>query len=196
MTDATIVFNQTYLGQQVKNVTVWSNVTTDPVELQSFADSIRNSWSTQIGTLNSNDWSLDDLTVIYNAVAPVFSTQVGFTAGPLQGGGTADAAVSQVALLVSTSFFGPPPNRGRVYFAGLTNGQLTDGGLWNSAAVDAFRGLVESWADGVPAGENIYFLRIARRSPEGLLVTSSPVQSVRSRFIPATQRRRRIGQGS
>lgn len=195
MADGTIVFNQTLLDQQVRNVTVWSNMPSDPVDMQALADALRGGWSTQFASFNALGWSLDSLTFSFNETAPIFSVTVPFSLGPLVGADSSDPLPTQTSLLVSTRYVGPPPNRGRVYLAGTTEVRTTNG-RYSSGILAAATALVQSWIDGVDYGNGIAFLRIARRNPDGTLLITSPAEIALAQDIPATQRSRRIGVGA
>lgn len=194
MADGTIIFNQRWQGQVIQNVTVWSNIPTTPQDRQSLADALRGSWATLLAIRQHGLWSLESVTFLYNESLPFYSVEVPFTAGVLNGGHTADALPSQAALLVSTQIVAPPPNRGRVYISGMTEADTLNGQFIQGALDDA-QALVESWADGVNYGANAAFLRIARRNPAGVIILSSPVETVVPRVNPAIQRRRRRGTG-
>lgn len=195
MADGTIIFNQRWQGQRIKNVTVWSNIPTTPTDRQSLADSLRGIWNSNLGSDMSDGWSLDSVTYFYNDSAPVFSVEVPFTPGPLVGGSAGNDLPSQVALLLSTQINGPPPNRGRFYLSGMTEFANNAVGQWEQSPRDNARGMLEVWAGGVSYVTNSAFLRIARRNALGIITLSSPVETVIPRANPATQRRRRRGQG-
>jgi len=195
MPDATIVFNQTWNNQQIRNVTVWDNVRDPEPDIQELADNLRGTWALGVGALMENNWTLDSITVINNDSDPVFSIVVPFTAGPLQGTNEDGPPATQTSLLVSTQFQGPPPNRGRIYFGGIAKSSLDLSGLWNAAVADNFGDMVQLWAEGISTATNEFFLRIARRGETGLIAVSSPVTTAIARLNPATQRRRRRGQG-
>jgi hypothetical protein len=193
--DATLVLNQTWLGQQVRNVLVFSNVVVDESELRGFAESIRGLFSTLVAGHMSASWSLDSVTFVFNETLPIYSIEVPFTSGILIGTSAGSELATQVSLLVSTKYLGAPPNKGRIYFAGLTEFALQDG-LFPQSVVDDFADLVRGLVDGITGDAQVAFLRIARRAANGTLDTTSPVTHVIGRNIPAVIRRRRLGQGS
>jgi len=195
MADATVVANQTLLGQAVKNVLVFSNLVNDPALLQTFADNFRALWSSGIAAIQSDNWSMDNITVVFNDAPPIYSVTVDFTAGVLVGGSSADPSPTQVCCLVSTQYVGAPPNRGRVYFAGTHEGQINNG-LFTVAAYGAYEAFVQDLIDGVDIGEGKAYLRIARRSAAGIITQSNPAEIAVGRDIPAIQRKRRLGSGS
>lgn len=193
MPDAIVSMNQTVLNQEVKNILCFSNVTEDADELQDFADAIRDSWVSVIDNLHTS-WSLENLTISFlDATSVTYSVDVDFTAGPLGGTNANDPTPTTNSLLIATSYVGPRPNRGRVYFCGLTEVDTNDG-LWVTGVAVEFRNLVQEWADGVAVTGNTYFLRILRRPnpPEWDTYTSNPVTGTSLKSVPATQRRRRI----
>lgn len=198
MADVTIRLDARLFGNVVNNVTVWSNGPETQEDRESFVDAFRLDFIAA-GVLNDlvTDWQLDGLTFIYNETVPSFSVTVPFPGGPLVGDGTGDTVATQTALLVSTQYVGPPPNRGRIYFAGLEKDNLGSSGFWAAAVVDQFQELVTGWSQGLSyaGGSNVAFLRIARRNPDGSLDITNPVEEAIGRRNPTTQRRRRIGQG-
>lgn len=199
MTDATVVWNQRLRGEIIQNVTVWSNMPTDEAGRQSFVDVARLTWISS-GVLNRYiaDWTLDSVTFVYNDSLPSFSITVPFTDGPLDGDAPVGGTINQACLLVSTQRIGPPPNRGRIYFGGLSEAGIGASGFWAQAYIDDFEDLVNQWVDGVTysQGANTAFLRIARRNAQGELTVTNPIDTIVARRNPAVQRRRRIGQGS
>lgn len=196
MPDVTVVLRQTYQAQQVRNVLVFNNFREPEPDIQEFADAIRMGFDTTVKQYLSTAWRLDSIDVVYNDTAPVYTINVPFTAGALTGTSANLPTANQSSLLVSTVYAGQPPNRGRIYFAGVTGEQMTAGGLWVSAPGLAFQTMVTAWLNGITTDTNQMFLRIARRDVAGLIDISSPVTSCQYRGIPATQRRRRIGQGA
>lgn len=198
MADGTMVLNQTWQGQVNQNVLVWSNIPTDAQGRQDMADSMRDTWVTHIGqTGRHQDWSLDNVTFIYNDSLPIFSVDVEFTLGAFTGNTTGDPLPAQIALLVSTQIIAAPPNRGRVYLSGYDEGAIAADGRFTSLAVNNAQDLVESWRDGLSytGGAGVAFLRIARRDLTGVITTSNAVETVVPKGIPATQRRRRQAVG-
>lgn len=195
MTDVTVVANQTYQGQLVQNVLVFSNMPSDVPSLQQFADAFRGLWSTQLASEQAPQWQLDNMTFIFNESLPIYSVTLDFTLGVLVGQNVADGLPTQVSCLVSTTYLGEPPNRGRVYFSGLTESG-TAVGLFTSQVYLACQNLVDEWIDGITYGLNTAFLRIARRLPDGTIEKTNPAEAAIGRDVPAVQRRRRIGQGA
>lgn len=195
MPDVTVVLNQTLNGQQVRNVTVWNNFREPEPDVQEFADAIRAGFLSNVASRMVNSWTLDSIDVIYNDQPPVYSINVPFTLGPLVGTSADRSLANQTALLVSTQYQGAPPNRGRIYFAGCSNLQLEDEGLWQAGTLNAFQLMVEAWKDGITTTDNAFFLRIARRDAQGIITVSSGVSTCIARPVPATQRSRRIGSG-
>lgn len=195
MTDATIIFRQRFLGQQIRNVTVWSNVPETPADMQLLADELRARWAGQVQDRHVTGWSLDGITVAYNQTNPIYSVEYTFTQGSLVGTDSTPPTISQACLLVSTQSQGPPPNRGRIYFGGLGESQTQPDGRWFQAARTDFQGMVVDWSNGIDFGNGVSFLLIARRNPDGTLDLTSGVANVIARDIPAIQRSRRLGSG-
>lgn len=196
MADATIVFNQTYLNQQIRNVTVWNNFRDPEPDLQELADALRGGYTAGAQAQLSLQWSLDSITFVFNDTAPVWSLEVPFTAGPLVGTNNGGDLMTQAALLVRTVHVGPPPNRGRVYFGGIPATALDNAGQWTAAVASTFEDMVQVWANGITTDSNQFFLRIASRDAAGIITASSAVTIAEGIENPATQRRRRIGSGA
>lgn len=192
MADATFVLNQRLNGEDIKNVLVFSNVVPDVEPLQEWVDSIRALYNTYVVDRLWTAWSLNSVTVIFNDAPPVYSAEFSFTSGTLTGSVSAEGLPNQVALLVSTSCLEPPPNRGRIYFGGLTEADHANG-LFSTAAAGDFQALVEAMAAGVSATAGDIYLRIARRSTAGIITLSNAVQNALGQRTPAIQRSRRLG---
>lgn len=194
MADAFVICNQTIDTKYAANVLAFSNVTEDPDQLQSMADQMRSYWNDAVVAHLSEKWSLDSITVAFIEGGIIsFSVDVPFTLGVLQGVNTSDILPTQTCMLVSTSYVGAKPNRGRVYFGGLCENNTTDN-VWNSSVITDFENLVEGWRDGLDQPPDTVFLRIMGR-PNATRPTylSSPVDIVTGRGRIATQRRRRRG---
>lgn len=196
MAEGKIVFNMTWLGQQIRNVTTWSNVVFTGANLQQYADSIRDLYLETLSPILVNTWQLDSLTFYDVTLAEPYPIEVGFTIGPLIGGGSQQSNATQVALLASTIALSSPPNRGRVFLGG-TRVDMLDDGLFTSPVRAAALAMVEGWAQGEISDDQDapIFLRIARYNLDGSFETSNPVTSVIIREVPSTQRKRKIGVG-
>ena len=194
MPDALVTLNQTIDSKYAANVLAFSNVTEDADQLQTMADDLRSSFAFDVVAHLSTSWTLDSITVAFIDVDHIsFSVEIPFTEGQLIGQNIADVLPTQCAMLVSTSFVGAKPNRGRVYFAGLCENN-TNGNVMNATVVTDFETLVESWRDGVSDAPDTVFLRImGRPSPTRPSYLSSPVDLVTGRARIGTQRRRRRG---
>lgn len=196
MANFQVRFDQTWLGETIYNVTYWQLPGSDEAALEAYADAVRASFVTHILSMMSDDWSLDSLTVRQMDGGLPFSQLVGFTLGQLVGGATGENLARQTALLVSTAALAGRPNRGRLYFGGLT--EFTNTALGNAQAthVDAFEAMVLDWANGLTTAVGDAFLRIARPNfLTNLWTASNAVSFVSGRTIWATQRRRRPGVG-
>lgn len=191
MADGFMILNQVLFGEAVKNVLAFSNMAYSPDDVKEWADNFRGDWDNELTQYLSTSWSMDTLTFVFNPGPNQFSVEQDFSLGTLTGTVSTDALPNQTSLLVSTQYVGPRPNRGRVYFAGLGENNLTQG-LFTVAAVTAFENAVDKWASiGVNGAAGTIFLRIARRAANGSILTSNPVDVAIGREIPATQRRRR-----
>lgn len=191
MADGLVVAEQVLFGEECANVWCFSNMPETLPAMQEMADNIRVLWNLTLAPEQDNNWTLNSLLFVLDPGPSQFSVRVPFTSGPLVGGDAGDALPNQTALLVSTSALAPRPNRGRVYFAGVTEGDLT-AGVWSSDALDGATDLVTGLAiDGVEHADGRAFLRIARRDAAGAIEVSNPVEGILARAIPATQRRRR-----
>jgi len=198
MANFQIVLDQQIGDEVCKNVTYWQLPDNQSATLQTFADNLRGTFVTPdlVGWLSTN-WTLLSITARQMDGGGAFSQLVTFGLGPLVGGSLGQQLPTQLALLVSTGFLGPKPNRGRIYFGGLVEDANTGTGQPVLAARDDFQTAVEVWRDGVATGAGNAFLRIAR--PDFLAnnwVLNNPAESVIARNQWATQRRRRLGVGA
>jgi len=198
MANFQIVLDQQIGDEVCKNVTYWQLPDNQSATLQTFADNLRGTFVTPdlVGWLSTN-WTLLSITARQMDGGGAFSQLVTFGLGPLVGGSVGQQLPTQLALLVSTGFLGPKPNRGRIYFGGLVEDANSGTGQPVLDARDDFQTAVEVWRDGVATGAGNAFLRIAR--PDFLAndwILNNPVESVIARNIWGGQRRRRIGVGA
>lgn len=197
MANFQIVIDQLVGTETVKNVTYWQLPDNQALTVQTFADNLRGTYVTHgVAAILSSTWTLNSITVRQMDGGGAFSQQIAFALGTLAGSDAADLLPYQNALLVSTGFLGAKPNRGRIYFGGLTEGANAALGTATLGVRDAFEDMVETWRDGVATGAGNAFLRIAR--PNFTLnnwTLNNPVESVVARVQWATQRRRRPGVG-
>lgn len=192
---AIVSLNQTLYNEPIKNITAWDNVEEDSTWLQEFADKIResanNNWDNQM----VNNWRLDDITVSFIEGDHIsYSVNVSFTQGDLVGNVLTDGMPGGSCILISTSFTGPKPNRGRIYFSGAGEGAQSDG-QWDGAVMTAMKALVEEWAAGFLIQGITTSLQILRR-PSAVfpLYVANPVQLVSRRDFTRSQRRRNLNQ--
>lgn len=183
--------DQRLLGEAIYNITYWELPADDSVTLQEFADGIRASYVTHVEPYLSNDWSIEGITVRQMDGAGAFSFPQPFTSGTLVGGSASNNLPLFNALLVSTGYIGPRPNRGRVYFGGVTEGSNDTDATWLGPDLQAFVDLVTAWKDGISTTAGSAFLRIVR--PDFTLnswTLSSPIDTVIGRTNAATMRSR------
>jgi len=195
MADALITLNQTLGSEYAANVLCFSNVREDENQLQAIADAIRFEYETHVRDVLSTSWSLDSIDVSFLGDTEItYTVNVPFTDGPLAGADPDDILPTQCALLASTSYVGPKPNRGRIYFMGLTENNTEDG-VWTAPTIGRFALLVDEFVQGIVSAPDTVFLRILGRPIPDKRPTyiSSPVQLATIRGRVATQRRRRRG---
>ena len=197
MADGTLILEQTSLGQRIQNVLVFTDIPTDSAGRQEVADAIYDLYNANgVSTHMHTQWEIFGITFRYNESLPIFSVLVPFTAGAYNGVQSSPMA-NQVSMLVSTQYVGGTPNRGRAYFGGFSEGALNNSGLFAGVALTDYTALMEAFRDGIPwdAPNHLMQLRIARRSVNGTINFTNPVETVLAQENPAIQRRRRIGQG-
>lgn len=194
MTDALVTLNQTSQGEITANVLGFSNVEEDTDWLQDFADEIATHWNTYLSDVTSASHTLNNITVAFISDDHIsYSIDVDFTGGPVVGTDPADVTANQNCVLVSLGYVGPRPNRGRVYFGGMTEGDMLDG-VWIGNALSGPRNFIDAMVSGVGPGGQLAFLRIIGRPNDNRPnYVSSPVSTVTVGGRVATQRRRRLG---
>jgi hypothetical protein len=192
-----IRLNQTLASQTVYNVTYWDLPGETELELEAFADALRASFASGgIAAPMSNLWSLNSIQARLMEGDGPFSQLVGFTSGAFAGVNAVAPLPLQSALLISLSALAPRPNRGRIYFAGLTEDANTTSAQVLSTTRDIFEALVTEWAAGLTTSEGDAFLRIVRPNfTTNVWTLFNPVDFVVSSQEWATQRRRRRGVG-
>lgn len=192
---ALVTLNQTLFNQYQANVLCFSNIQEDDSWLQGFADEIRDLANSYLDDHMVTNWTLDNITVAFIDGDHIsYSVQVDFTSGNLQGNVITDGMPGSSCMLASTSFVGPAPNRGRIYFSGFSELTQTDG-QWDTSVrqdVDAF---VSGLRAGITVDNITAVLQICRR-PSDVFSTYSfnPVQNVNVQAYTRAQRRRNRNQ--
>ena len=191
---AIISANQILYGKVVANVLCFDNVQEDSGWLQEFADAFRESANDNWDNLMVTNWSLENLTISFiDGDHITYSVTVDFTDGNLIGNDILDGMPGGSTALISTSFTGPKPNRGRVYFSGGGEGSQSDG-TWGNPFMSELKSLVEAWRDGFTIMGETASLQILHRpgtyNPD---YEANPVQLVNRRDNTTSQRRRNLG---
>jgi len=194
MAIALITLNQILFGKPITNVVCFDNIQQDPTWLQDFADQFREAANDNWDNLMVTNWSLEDLTFSFIEGDHItHSVTVEFTDGNLVGNDILDGMPGGSTALISTSFTGPRPNRGRVYFSGAGEGSQSDG-TWSNSLMSQLKSLVEAWAVGFQVEGSNSSLQICHR-PSGPSddYFANPVQLVNRRDNTTSQRRRNLG---
>lgn len=191
--DVRIAFNQTSQGADIVNVTCWGNFEEGTDFGQEFADDVRVLWGANVSANLSTGWTLTSLSVTYFPASGPYTVTYPFTSGPVVGTAAGDPLPNSTSLLASLVSVGSRPNRGRIYFGGQVEGNLT-GGLFAAGVRANFADLVEAFIAGVDIDGQLTNLRIGRVNvgTPGYDVTN-PVDVVLVRANPAVQRSRRVG---
>lgn len=191
MADFTMILNWALNGTSPKNVLAFDN----GVESADFAIEAAGSmvnWLVANVLPSLNDGlTLPSITVRFDNSDPMWSFEVPFTGI----GGEVDAQTcpGQDAILISTSYAGPRPNRGRVYLPGLTEATCTEGEVSTSTVSDLNDAFGDLVANGLLTIFGNIFLRIARRNSGGIITATNPVEAATCRSNVATIRGRRFG---
>lgn len=192
MANVQVVLKFSQYGQDVLNVTNWQFAQYSDAYIQSFVDSLRSSlvanWQTEA---TSSITFTGVQTRLFDGLGP-YTVDKDPTLGPLQGADAVQALPTQVALLVSTLYSGPRPNRGRIYFGGLGENHQVDS-QWEATVLASYEALVTQWANGLTVTGGNAFLRIARVDfANNVWLADSPVETIIARPRPATIRNRRL----
>jgi hypothetical protein len=196
MANFQVRIDQVVGSQVVNNVTYWQFPDNLADTLQDFANSLRASYVTWVDDAFHTSWTYQSITCRQMDGGGAFTTLVVPTSGALAGTNTNNLLPYASALLISTGFLGPKPNRGRIYFGGLTEeSNNLDATIFSTHRTN-FEGLVKAWRDGLTTSQGSCFLRIARPNfTANNWTLNNPVESVIARTQWATQRRRRPGVG-
>jgi hypothetical protein len=193
MANIQVVISQTLLSKTVLNVTNWQIGSVSDTSIQDLADSLRASYVAHVQPVLTDNWRFDRIEVREMDGGSPFTIVKEPTLGALIGGSTGDNLPTTVALLVSTSATAPKPNRGRVYFCGLSEISQTNS-AWEPTTLNLFEDLVQEWADGLVVTGGNAFLRIARVDYGlNIFTANNPVEGVIAQVSPATIRNRRLG---
>lgn len=191
MSNVQVTIRQTYFSKFVANVTNWQFPNTTATTYQEFADALRASYVTNVVADMSNNWDLDDIDLRIFDGNPPFTTRQSFTSGKLTGTNTNHFLPRQVALLVRLVYTQGRPNRGRVFFPGLTEAP-SDEGSWDTLTLGRYVTLVNAWKNGLSTTAGSCFLRIARPNfVTNVWTLDNPVESAQGVSPAATIRNRR-----
>lgn len=160
---ALITLNQTLYEQYQANVVCFDNVSEDSSWLQDFADAIRATANDEWDNVMVNNWTLDNITVSFIEDDHItFTVDVDFTEGDLVGNVLTDGLPPSTCLLISTSYVGAAPNRGRIYFSGFGETSQTDG-TWDASARQGMKAMIDNWISGFEIQGVNTSLQILRR---------------------------------
>ena len=191
---AIISANQTLYGKFVSNILCFDNIQEDSTWLQDFADEFRSAANNRWDNVMVVGWTLDNLTFSFIEGDHIsYSVNVDFTLGDLIGNDLSGGMPGGSTALISTSFTGPKPNRGRVYFSGIGEVNQSNG-TWSGTAMVELKALVELWIAGFQVQGSNTSLQILRR-PSTVFPTyiANPVQFANRRDNTTSQRRRNLG---
>jgi len=192
MANFQVRLDQVIDSEVIYNITYWEFPADDVVTLQEFADALRTSYVDNTVGKFASAWTLEGITLRQMDGGGAFTFFQPFTDGPLPGDNLNHLLPFTNALLVSTGYVGSRPNRGRIYFGGLTEAANNPNGRWDEDSSLDFEAMVQEWRDGLSTSAGSVFLRIARPDfDNNVWELSNPVNTVASRRVPATMRSRR-----
>lgn len=191
MANVEITLNQTVSGVEIVNVMSWQTPDTDAGTLQALVDGIRGRFNADVADSFASTWFLNTASVrIFDGGAP-FTTEFAFGLGPLQGTSAVEALPRQSALLVSLTYTGPRPNRGRQFYGGLAENSW-DGDAWDAGTIADFQNMWGQFILGLVTPNGTCFPRIARKNYlTNTWDLDNPVENAIVRPYARTQKGRR-----
>lgn len=195
MAVGSVTIKQSILGQEIRNILWYNNLPENEEFLEEIASHIGEAYSEHT-SLFCSSWAVHSVQFTFYPLAGTWSTEYPIPDGPISGTGQSTPAPTQVAILVSTRHVGPPPNRGRIYLGGLPGNFIENDGTFNAGSLVLAASLADLLTN-LPYNSqaNLAELVVMRRV-NGQPVVWNPVNEVIVREVPATQRRRRLGQGA
>lgn len=187
---------QTLVGQGVLN-TFHVSDENDLVSVETIMDIILDAYSDNWIGPTAPHYSVDKIG--YRDLNVVGSSEQIYqpTGYPKLGLSTGEPVPTQACLLISWQGGATRPNRGRTYLPGLREGHVASNGIIISAVTDAAKQLADDILDNLQLIDPSVYLALRGHVP------GDPTTEVRNQLftstvtnVPATQRRRRIGQGS
>jgi hypothetical protein len=186
----------TWLAQTCYNITYWELPDDSPGTYEDLALEIEGIW----GEYPQNQavaCTLDAITCRSFDSNPPFSVYVPMPGGPVAGTGTGGSMPTQLAPVITLSFVGEPPNRGRVYHVGTPVSNHETTGLLKAGAVGSLLAQYQALTGGLSLGAGTAQMLIARPNfSSNFISLYNEVGAVSVSPIYGTQRRRRIGSGS
>jgi len=194
----TIVIDGGTPDGDIKNVLSFDGAGAILANAQEVVDEIRDIWNDFIATEQNEDYSWATATVYAHDSAPgTPGLVITPTAGTLVGLDSSVIMPTQVAMLVALSSNLNAPWRGRSFIGGLTENSNSVRGIWVQSAVDNIQAAFEAFQDMTVNGSQPVNLAIKSRGTATVAAnTLAVVSTVLTRSRVATQRRRRLGQGS
>ena len=195
MAIGSVTIQQSILGQAVRNVLWYDNLPDDEGYLEEITSHIGDAYS-EHAALFCSSWSVSSVKYTFYPLAGTWSTEYSILDGPIEGTGQSTPAPTQVAILISTRYVGPPPNRGRIYLGGLPGNFIENDGTFNATSIVTAASLAALLRQ-LPYNSNSDFANMAIvRRVNGVPSVHNLVDEILVRDVPATQRRRRLGQGA
>lgn len=185
--------------QEIRNVYYYETQVGNPStsEWQDIVDEIRADFVAYPVSNFVPEWSFYGIDYRIVDTAGLLSFEALPTSGELVGTAVSDSLATQVALLVSVKGTTTKPNRARTYLGGLNDGLLTDS-LFTSTAQTNGEGFIALQSVLNAAGTN-ELQRVSAQwntSHTQVVAWNNIAGAVPfASEVPATQRRRRIGQG-
>jgi hypothetical protein len=194
-----VTLKSVWLAQQCRNVLYYETQAGEPTdaEWQDIADEVRTTYDAGLDSLMSDEWHTYgiDYRRVDTPGLPTFSKN--YTAGILVGSAITDDLPTQIAMLVSIKGATTKPNHARSYLPGMTTGQLEDG-QWESIPLQSGANFIGALGSLNSAGTNDLFrVAVTWNSSHTQVVDWNTLVGgiAQASSVPATQRRRRIGQG-
>lgn len=189
---------QEYLGQQVRNVYYYdSDLELDTDQKQQIADAFETAYQTLVANVEMMpSWSVRGVEIRRVDVPDLPSSEFSFVGGDIVGTSTdLDPTPAQIAILGSFQADTPFPRRARSYHAGLAGAMLEQGGNWQSSALTAFDNFWNDLRTITVESDQLGRVAVHWDPVNNVVDDWNTLTNQAVKGNPATQRRRRLGQG-
>ena len=188
---------QTLVGQEIRNVYYYETAgVLSTSQLEEAVEEIANAYVVlEANTSLVPEWSVRGANFRRVDVPQLPGIDFFFDGGPIVGSDTEDPLPTQVCILISGKAYTAPPRNVRTYHGGMHHGLMFNNGTWLGSTVTAFELWVAEMDILTLTGESMFRVAASWAADHSEVTAWNRIIQYEVSFNPATQRRRRLGEG-